>query len=68
MCAREFAIGIHPQFYWEEQGQYIESCVGAMYTNGSINTDPYATDATDATTTTAANTTTGRSGTVTTQI
>ena len=30
MCAREFAIGIHPQFYWEEQGQYIESCVGAM--------------------------------------
>ena len=30
MCAREFAIGIHPQFYWEEQGQCIESCVGAM--------------------------------------
>ena len=20
MCAREFAIGIHPQFYWENRG------------------------------------------------
>ena len=42
MCAREFAIGIHPQFYWEEQGQCIDSCVGAMCTNGSINIDPWS--------------------------
>eukprot|EP01049_Picozoa_sp_SAG25_P013896 SAG25_NODE_2283_length_1756_cov_1.214243_1_plen_87_part_10 len=42
MCAREFAIGIHPQFYWEDKGQCIESCVGAMCTNGSINTDPWS--------------------------